>query len=107
MKTYSSEQLPTYQVSGQELRIHWDAKEVPAPGMDDEPHTQWEQEEALCNVADSKGQIISSIIRSVYSVDAEFAAINNAEFDPEEYAEFQAFRAQARLLANGWIRRES
>ena len=104
MKTYSGEQLPTYQVSGQELRIHWDAKEVPAPSMDDEPRTQWEQNEALCGVADSRGQIISAIIRSVYIIDAEFAAINNAEFDPPEYARFQAFRAQARQLADGWIR---
>lgn len=102
MKTYSAEQLPTYQVSGQELRIHWDAKEVPAPSMD-EPRTQWEQNEALCDVADSRGQIISAIIRSVYSVDAEFAAINNAEDDPAEYAAFQAFRTQAKLLADGWL----
>lgn len=101
MKTYSAEQLPTYQVSGQELRIHWDAKEVPAPG--NEPATQWEQNEALCGVADSRGQIISAIIRSVYSVDAEFAAINNAEDDPAEYAAFQAFRTQAKLLADGWL----
>ena len=102
MKTYSAEQLPTYQVSGQELRIHWDAKEVPAPSMD-EPATQWEQNEALCGVADSRGQIISAIIRSVYSVDAEFAAINNAEDDPAEYAAFQAFRAEAKRLADGWF----
>lgn len=101
MKTYSAEQLPTYQVSGQELRIHWDAKEVPSSG--DEPATQWEQNEALCGVADSRGQIISAIIRSVYSVDAEFAAINNAEDDPAEYAAFQAFRTQAKLLADGWL----
>jgi len=102
MKTYSSEQLPTYQVSGQELRIHWDAKEVPAPSMG-EPAMQWEQNEALCGVADSRGQIISAIIRSVYSIDAEFAAINNAELDPPEYAAFQAFRAEAKRLADGWI----
>ena len=99
MKTYSAEQLPTYQVSGQELRIHWDAKEVPAG-----EETQWEQNEALCGVADSRGQIISAIIRSVYSVDAEFAAINNAEDDPAEYAAFQAFRTQAKLLADGWVK---
>lgn len=101
MKTYSAEQLPTYQVSGQELRIHWDAKEVTAGES-----TQWEQNEALCNVADSRGQIISAIIRSVYSVDAEFAAINNAEDDPAEYAAFQAFRAQAKVLADGWLNKE-
>jgi len=40
MKVYSSEQLPVYQVSGQELRIHWDAQEISTSGMDDEPRTQ-------------------------------------------------------------------
>lgn len=104
MKVYSGEQLPTYQVSGQELRIHWDAKETASEGI---KGSQWEQNEVLCGVADSRGQIISAIIRSVYSIDAEFAAINNAEFDPPEYARFQAFRAQARQLADGWIRSQA
>jgi len=101
MKTYSSEQLPTYQVSGQELRIHWDAKEVPAPGMD-ELSTQWEQEEALCNVFDNYGQLVAKIIGSVYDYTAEFAAINEGG---EKYAAYQAFRAQAKALAQGWIDR--
>lgn len=100
MKVYSSEQLPTYQVSGQELRIHWGAKEVPAPSMDDEPRTQWEQEEALCDVSDSYGQLVAKIIGSVYDYNAEFAAINDGG---EKYTAYQAFRTQAKALAQGWI----
>jgi hypothetical protein len=101
MKTYSSEQLPTYQVSGQDLRIHWDAKEVPAPGMD-ESAMQWEQEEALCDVADSYGQLVAKIIGAVYDHNAEFAAINDGG---EKYEAYQAFRAQAKALAKGWADR--
>jgi hypothetical protein len=99
MKVYSSEQLPTYQVSGQELRIHWDAQEVPAPSMDDEPRTQWEQEEALCGVADNYGQLVSKIIGAVYDQNAEFAAINDGG---QKYEAYQAFRVKAKALAKGW-----
>jgi hypothetical protein len=102
MKTYSAEQLPTYQVSGQELRIHWDAKEVPVFGMD-EPQTQWEQQEALCNVSDSYGQLVATIIGSVYDHNAEFAAINDGG---EKYHAYQAFRVQAKALAKGWLDQE-
>jgi ATP-dependent protease HslVU (ClpYQ) peptidase subunit len=98
MKTYSAEQLPTYQVSGQELRIHWDAKEVP-----DESSTQWEQQEALCNVSDSYGQLVATIIGSVYDHNAEFAAINDGG---EKYHAYQAFRVQAKALAKGWLDQE-
>jgi ATP-dependent protease HslVU (ClpYQ) peptidase subunit len=100
MKSYSAEQLPAYQVSGQELRIHWDAKEV--PGMD-ESSTQWEQQEALCNVSDSYGQLVATIIGSVYDHNAEFAAINDGG---EKYAAYQAFRVQAKALAKGWLDQE-
>jgi len=100
MKVYSSEQLPVYQVSGQELRIHWDAQEVSTSGIDDEPRTQWEQNEALCNVSDSYGQLVAKIIGSVYDYNAEFAAINDGG---EKYAAYQAFRAQAKQLADGWL----
>lgn len=100
MKVYSSEQLPTYQVSGQDLRINWDAKEVPAPSLDDEPRTQWEQEQALCNVADSYGQLVAKIIGAVYDYNAEFAVINDGG---EKYDAYQAFRLQAKALAQKWI----
>ncbi len=102
MKTYSSEQLPTYQVSGQELRIHWDAKEVPAQGMD-ESSTQWEQQEALCNVSDSRASLIEKIMATKYpTYGAEVAALCNGGDDA---AQHEAFRAQAKSLADGWINR--
>jgi hypothetical protein len=100
MKVFSNTQLPTYEVSGQVLRIHWDAQEVPAPSFD-EPRTQWEQNEALCQVSDSYGQLVAKIIGSVYDYNAEFAAINDGG---EKYATYQAFRVQAKALAEGWDR---
>ena len=102
MKVYSGNQLPTYQVSGRELRIHWDAKEVPMFSMDGEPITQWEQNEALCLASDSYGVLVGKIIRSVYSVDAEFATINNKDTKSDEYAAYQAFRQTAKDLAKAW-----
>lgn len=99
MKTYSDEQLPTYQVSGQLLLIHWDGQQVPAPSMG-EPRMQWEQNEAVCNVSDARRQVISVIIGSVYDYNAEFAAINDGG---EKYVAYQAFRVQAKALADGWF----
>lgn len=103
MKVYSGEELPAFQVSGHELRIHWDAAEVAAPSMDDnEPATQWEQNEALCSVYDSRAQIIQKIINSVYDTGSEIALINNAATKPDEYSDYQEFRTLAKSLADGW-----
>jgi hypothetical protein len=103
MKVYSGEQLPRFQVSGQELRVHWDAQEVPAPSMDDTPRTQWEQNEALCAVADTRSQLIEKIIGSVHDTGSEIALINNADAKPDQYAAYQAFRALAKSLADEWL----
>jgi predicted Mrr-cat superfamily restriction endonuclease len=99
MKVFSDSQLPVYQVIGQTLLVHWDAKEVPAPSMG-EPRTQWEQNEAVCDVADSYAQLVAKIITSVYDHNAEFAAINDGG---EKYQAYQAFRVQAKSLAQGWV----
>jgi predicted Mrr-cat superfamily restriction endonuclease len=103
MKAYFNEQPDVYAVSGNELRIRWNIQEVPVPSMDDEPRTQWEANEALCNVKDSRDTLIEKIIGSVHTPGAEIALINNKDTDPEAYAEYQAFRAEAKLLADGWI----
>lgn len=99
MKVYSDEQLPTYQVVGQTLLVHWDGEQVPAPSMV-ELRMQWEQNEAVCTISDTRGQLISKIIGSVYDHNSEFAAINDGG---EKYTTYQAFRTQAKTLADGWI----
>ena len=103
MKVFSGEQLPKFQVSGQELRIHWGANEVPAPSMDREPRTQWEQYEALCGVADTRNQLIHKIIASVFDVGSEIAMINNRDTKPTEHTDYQRFRAAAKVLVDEWL----
>lgn len=105
MKTYSDDQPESYAVSGHELRVHWNIQQVTAPSMDDEPRMHWEANEALCSIFDDRGALISKIIRSVYSVDDEIATINNQSTKPDEYAAYQAFRAEAKALADGWLQR--
>ena len=102
MKVYSSDKPETYAASGSELRIHWDMQEITVGES-----TQWEANEALCNIYDTRGQIIEKIIGSVMDTGAEIAAINNRDTDPEEYAEYQAFRTLAKQLADGWVNREA
>ena len=103
MKVYSDARPDVYVVSGNNLRIHWDIKEVKLPNMDDEPRTQWEAEEALCSIFDQRATLIEKIIGSVMDTGAEIAAINNRDTEPDEYAEYQAFRMLAKSLADGWL----
>jgi hypothetical protein len=105
MKAYFNEQPDVYAVSGNELRIRWNIQEVPAPSIDDTPATQWEANEALCSAFDNRNQIIEKIIGSVMDTGAEIAMINNRDTRAAEYAEYQAFRAEAKALADGWVNR--
>jgi hypothetical protein len=102
MKVYSQEQLPKFQVSGSELRVHWGAKQVPVSSIDGDQGLQWEQNEALCNVNETRSDMIEKIIASVYTTGAELAAINNGG---EQYAAYQAFRAQVKVLVNEWFQK--
>lgn len=106
MKTYAGQSFETYQVSGQELRIHWNIEEKTKEDTDGQTTTYWEADEALCNVKDSRAKLIEAIIGSVYDTGSEIAVINNKEDKPEEYAEYQAFRVQAKALADGWLNKE-
>jgi hypothetical protein len=99
MKIYAGREIEVYEVSGQELRIHWDIIKII---KDNE--TSWEANEAICGVSDSRSSIIEKIIGSVYSTGKEIATINNKEADPESYEEYQAFREFAKQLADGWVK---
>jgi len=98
MKTYCDTQPDIYVVSGNELRIHWDIKEVSV-----EDRTQWQAEEVLCHVRDPRAVLISKIIRSQYSADSEVSLINNQVADPAAYKEYQNFRDFAKLLTDNWL----
>lgn len=93
----SKDKLPEYQVIGGKLRVHWDFKEVPATEYID---SGWQCEEAVCSVNASRSEIIEAIIRTKYpTYGAEIAAIQNGGADTEEH---QAFRAFAKLMADGY-----
>ena len=105
-RTESKTPLQTYETSGKELRIYWDEQTVERPGMDDEPaETFYSYASCVSPVVTNRADLISRIIRSQMSIDAEIATINNAADKPDEYAAYQAFRAQAKALADGWLER--
>lgn len=95
----------TYEVSGNELRVHWDIIKAIKPGLDEDfvDIYEYRYREALCNIFDTKDILISKIIRSIYSIDAELATINNSLTKPEEYEAYQNFRTLAKSLASNWI----
>lgn len=99
MKVYSDNALETYQVSGHELRIHWNQRQV----QRHDGELVWESNEALCNVYDDRAALIQKIIGSVFALPDEIAIVNNQADKPEAYVEYQAFRVQAKQLADGWI----
>ena len=99
MKVYSDNELETYQISGHELRIHWDQQQVERP----DGEMTWESNEALCNVYDDRSVLIQKIIGSVLALPDEIALVNNQADKPEAYAEYQAFRVKAKALADGWF----
>jgi predicted Mrr-cat superfamily restriction endonuclease len=103
MKTESGYEFQTYEPSGHELRIHWNIEQKTKEDMDGQVVTYWEANEALCNVLDNRSQLIQKIIGSVYEVADEIATINNKDSKPDEYAAYQAFREQAKALADGWL----
>lgn len=102
-KVYSQTELPVYQVSGDDLRIHWNSEQKTRTEMDGKITTYWEANEALCSIFDDRHILIEKIIGSVYTPGAEIANINNQTTKPDEYQEYQDFRALAKSLADGWL----
>lgn len=100
MKVYSDTQLPVYQVIGQTLRIHWDFAEETKEQSDGPEVVAHVCSEAICDKADRRNTIIEKIMASEYTTGAELAAINNGG---EDYDAYQAFRLQAKALADGWV----
>ena len=103
MITQADNTLPTYQSFGEKLHINFDEQQIVVKDMDGNERIayQYTTAESLC--AASRGDLINDIIKSKYTTAGEFAAINNAQDDPQEYAEYQAFRTQAKQLADGWL----
>jgi hypothetical protein len=103
MITQADNKLPTYETFGEKLRVNFDEQEIIVKDMDGNEKVVYQYTTAESSIASNRSQLISDIIGSKYTIGGEFAAINNAESDPQEYSEYQAFRAQAKHLADEWL----
>lgn len=102
MKTHTDSILPTYQILGPALRINFDEQSVVVDHMG-QTHTAYEYQTAVVELGASRSMIIEAIIACKYSTGAEIATINNAATDPKAYDRYQAFRVQAKALADGYL----
>ena len=103
MKAYSATEPDVFAVSGDELRIHWDATKLTMKDMDDVEQTTWVANEALVKVHDTREKIIEKIIGSVYTIQEEIALLNNKDERPEDYGVYQTVRQTAKDLATQWV----
>lgn len=86
-----------FEVIGDKLRIHFDETEVVR-----EDETTYNYTTAITRKNAGRNEVIEAIIASKYSIGAEIATINNREEKPQEYSEYQDFRAFAKNLATEW-----
>jgi len=95
MRIKSYTQLPAYEINGNFLNVYWDEQSF----QDEETGEQgWSYLMCRAYTTDSYDSLVVKIIRSQYSIDDEFASINDGG---ERHAEFLAFRDQAKALAAG------
>jgi hypothetical protein len=94
-RTTSQVQMPAYQVSGGEVTIFWDEEQV-----EREDETVYSYAYCVASVYDDRAAIIEKIMATQYTTGAEIAALSNGG---DAAAEHEAFRAQAKTLADGWM----
>lgn len=99
-RTSSQTKMSTYQPSGSFLQIYWDEQAETRETMDGETETVYTYAFANAKTTDSYEELVVKIIRSQYTIDDEFASINDGG---ERHADFLAFRDLAKQLAQGWI----
>jgi hypothetical protein len=99
MKVTSYTKLNTYEVDGNDLAIYWDEQEHEP--KENETEVYWTYDHAQVFASDSRNVLIEKIMATKYpTYGAEVAAIVNGG---ESAAGHEAFRVQAKTLANGWI----
>ena len=97
MRITSYTQLDTYEAQGPYLNIYWD--EQAHDPKEGETESYWTYEMCRAFTRESYGDLVVRLIRHKYSVDDEFAAINEGG---ERYDAFLAWRVEAKALAKGW-----
>jgi hypothetical protein len=81
--------------------INFGIKEVEIKDeMGDEPRVGFEYNQVAVDVSASRADIIEAIISVKYSAGAEIALTNDRDTKADEYAEYQAFRAEAKAIAD-------
>lgn len=106
MFVYSSIPLQKFEIDiyGTLVRIHWNEQVIQVPNqLRTGTRDEYQYNEAVINVGDSRNVIIEKIIASSYTTGGEFAVINNKDTDPTSYAEYQAFRTTAKQLADEYL----
>lgn len=104
MKTQTDNILPTYQVLGQVLRINFDEVQETKNDMQGNPHTSYIYTTAISEPAATRAVLVEAIIAAKHSPGEEISIINNQTSKSDEYAAYQAFRAQAKALSDGWLK---
>jgi hypothetical protein len=98
MKVTSYTKLNTYEVDGNDLAIYWNEQEHEP--KENENEIYWTYDHAQAFASDSRNVLIEKIMATKYpTYGAEVAAICNGG---ESAAEHEAFRVQAKALADGW-----
>jgi len=81
--------------------INFDIKEVEIKDeMRDETRVGFEYNQVAVNVSATRADIIEAIISVKYSAGAEIALTNDKDTKADEYAEYQAYRVEAKAIAD-------
>jgi hypothetical protein len=94
-RTTSQIKMPAYQVSGGEVTIFWDEQTEQR-----EDEIVYSYAYCVVSVYDDRAAIIEKIMATQYTTGAEIAALSNGG---ESAAAHEAFRTEAKALADGWL----
>jgi hypothetical protein len=94
-RTTSQIKMPAYEVSGGEVTIFWDEQTEQR-----EDKTVYSYAYCVVSVYDDRAAIIEKIMATQYTTGAEIAALSNGG---ESAAAHEAFRTEAKALADGWL----
>lgn len=97
-KAYSTEKQDMFSRTGDAVHIHWnESKESMGDGE------IYSYDHAKVSIHSNRGHVISAVIKHYYpTYDAELAAINKKDIDPDSYTEYQDARQLAYLVGDGW-----
>ena len=100
--TESPTQLNTYEVLGDNLRIHFEEEVVNIEATEDfDESVSYKYVTAYTVKVASRAEIVEAVMRCFYpSYGAEIASIQNGGSDRDTH---QARRIQAKELADGWV----